>query len=129
MPTTSLAEQIDHTRITYHSVDGVGFTINGSAFIITFNEPVAPEALCETISEPSDPWYTFGIKTPLSSDYWKWRGVLLHVENGEQIGTSKITVEVAEEWARVYVKEGCDEHRAAEFVEQLCDTFNGTVNI
>ena len=66
----------------------------------------------------------FGLTSQISEDYYKLLGTLIHVEDGEVVDASKITLEVSPEWARVYVKEDCCEHRAAEFVQAVCEEFD-----
>ncbi|WP_440767553.1 hypothetical protein [Natronorubrum sp. DTA7] len=115
LESADLAEQIDATRITYPNEDGRP-AIEGTTFSLEFDDPVDPEAFCEEISTPEDPWRMFGIKrkladertdedgTVVASEYWSLAGVLIHVEDGGHTGASKINLEITSEWVRVYVK-------------------------
>ncbi|WP_436348835.1 hypothetical protein [Natronorubrum sp. FCH18a] len=137
LETADLAERIDATRITYPDEDGRP-AIEGTTFSLEFDDPVDPESFCEEISTPEDPWRMFGIKLKLAdertdetgdvvaSEYWSVAGVLIHVEDGTHADTSKIDLEITSEWVRVYVKEGCCEHRAAEFVRTVDQEFGVT---
>lgn len=125
-----LAERIDETRLEYPG-EPERPAIVGSPFTLEFDDPVDPEAFCDEISTPEDPWRMFGLKLQLAdertdengdvvaSEYWKVNGVLFHVEDGEEIDASKIDLETTSEWVRVYVKSECCEERAAEFVRTI----------
>ena len=135
-----LAERIDDTRITYEK-RGPGTTINGSAFVCEFDEPVDPEAFCETVATADDPWRLFGVKQKLrektvddggavvQSAYWKLLTTLFHIEDGAVADASKLDLEVTASWLRVYVKGDCDEHRVVEFLEAVDAEYGIEVNI
>ncbi|WP_254810640.1 hypothetical protein [Natronosalvus amylolyticus] len=119
----TLARKIDETRITYESV-GSGVRIHGQTFTLEFADSLEPEVFCDTLSTPDEPWQMFGLTSQIGDDYHKLLGTLIHVEDGEVVDASKITLEVSPAWARVYVKEACCEHRAAEFVQSVCEEFD-----
>jgi len=117
-----LEDRIEDTRITYPERAG-GVTIRGSAFTCDFHDPVDPEAFCETICTAEDPWQMFGIKSKISDDYWKVVGNLFHVVDDALVDASKISLEVAPEYVRVYVKEDCSAERVVEFLHDLDDEY------
>lgn len=114
-----LVDRIEATRITYPEVNG-GVTIEGSAFVCNLDVEVNPESFCDELSDPDEPWRMFGISTPISEGYWKLHGVMIH---DDSTSSSKITLEVAPEWVRIYVKEDCSAERAAELVRTLDEEY------
>jgi hypothetical protein len=135
-----LAERIDDTRITYEK-RGPGVTINGSAFVCEFEHEVDPESFCETVATADDPWRLFGVPHKLrgeqtdddgavvQSAYWKLLTTLCHVEDGDQVGASSVTLELTASWLRVYVKDDCDEHRVVEFLEAVDEEYGIDVQL
>lgn len=135
----TLTRKIDSTRITYPNREhGVG--ISGSPFTCTFSQSVDPRAFCEDILTTDAPWQMFGVKTRLADtetdsnetaangEYWKVVGTLFHVTNDDVHGSSKISLEIAPKWIRVYVKADCSASRVAEFIESIDDEYGVTVN-
>lgn len=122
-----LADQIEDTRIRYIQKDH-GVRMEGSAFICQFDTPQYPRGVVEEISTIDDPWRMLNVSSALADDYWKVNGVLFHVENGELVSSSKIDLEIAPEFVRVYVKEGCSAERAAEFVRALDAEYGVTID-
>lgn len=115
---STLSKKINQTRITYPEHE-YGVRIEGAPFICEFESPVRPELVCDTLCTVEEPWELFGVKTQIGDEYWKVKGNLFHVMNEHLVGVSPFTVEIAPEWVRMYVKEGCCEDRAAEFVKNL----------
>lgn len=118
-----LTEKIEETRITYPERTH-GVTIDGAPFLCEFDEPVNPEAFCDTVRTEEAPWHMFGVKSKVGDEYWNVIGNLFHVENEEVIDASKISLEVCPDWVRIYVKKDCSAERAAEFVKALNDRFS-----
>lgn len=126
-----MAERIDEHRDPETSM---------CVFFVEFGDSIDPEAFCDEVSTPDDPWRLFGIKTKLadetwdrggrviSGEYWKLRTVLSHVEDGDVTGASPLTAEVWPEAARMYVKEQCCERRAAEFVRTVGEEYGVEVS-
>lgn len=125
-----LAEQIDATRITYPEREAGGVTIRGAPFVCEFNAPVDPETFCETITTLDPPWFFWGLPITLSENgngYWKIKGLLFPPGENKTGDRVDITLEVASEWVRIYVKEDANEHRVAEFVRTLDNEYGVTV--
>ena len=126
----SLAQQIDHTRITYPENEG-GVGIDGAPFTIRFDEEVDPEALYDEISTAESPWELFALKTPIGGAderYFSFALVLYHVSDGAPEGATKLDMEAAPEMVRIYPKgEEADERRIAEFTRTLLTAHPGDV--
>ena len=120
----TLSQRIDGSRLQYRPV-GSGVTIDGQPFNIEFNEPVDPAQFADDISTHDEPWEMFGIPQELSEDYWSVACVLMHVEDGKATGASKMDLEVAPGWVRVYVKnDDPDADRVAQFVQAVIDEYD-----
>lgn len=124
----NLVKKIEETRIRYPERNG-GIGVSGSPLSCDFDETVDPEVFCDTIRTAKDPWRMFGVKCKVGEDYWNVVGNLFHIEDETVIDASKISLEVAPEWVRIYVKEGCSAERAAEFIESLDEEFGVEVSI
>lgn len=127
MSSKTLEERIEATRITYPATEN-GITIEGQAFTCDFPEPIDPEEFCDEVTTAEEPWQMFGIRRALKEDYWKVVGNLFHVEDDELVDSSKIAFEVAPEWVRIYVKDGCSAERAAKFVRDLQREYDAVPN-
>lgn len=122
-----IARKIDETRITYDNV-GHGTRINGTAFKIDLDEKTDPEDRIDEMATAEEPWEMFAVYNQIGEDYYSAACVLYHVEDGGIDHGTKLDLEVAPGWFRVYVKgEEADENRIAEFVETVLDEFGGEV--
>lgn len=117
-PDDELVTRIDSTRLGFERV-GSGVRPYGGPFLCRFDEAVDPEALAETICTTNDPWRMFGVTSTLEPDYVKVNGVLIHIDNGVSTGASEVNLEVAPEWARVYILEDACATRVGAFVRAL----------
>jgi hypothetical protein len=119
-PLPELAEHIDTHRIEYTPSKG-GVTVDGSPFYCYFETERSPQSVVETITTVGKPWHLFGIPTrhQHQTEYYSIAGNLIHVEDEVVKGSSKISLEIAPEWVRVYVKENATPKRVAEFVQTL----------
>lgn len=118
----NLVSKIESARIKYPDEEGTP-AITGGPFIVYFEDSVRPVDFCEQVSTPDDPWQMFGVSMPLSHNYRKLCGTLIHVEDGEVAGASEITLEIKDEWMRVYVPEDSSPTRVADFLHAVDDEF------
>jgi hypothetical protein len=122
-PISELAEYIHDYRITHTTLEH-GVSIRGSPFICHFDSEVDPKRVATDITTTDDPWQMFGIVTAHKPTYYSVRGNLIHVDDGEATGSSKLTVEIAPTWIRVYVKDDADAERVAVFIHALSRVFS-----
>ncbi|WP_135666849.1 hypothetical protein [Halorhabdus rudnickae] len=118
----NLKDQIDQTRLKY-TPRSHGASVQGGPFVCYFGETVDPGVFLDQITEVGEPWHFFGATSKIHNGYWTCKGNLLHVENGEQVWSSEVTLEVSDEWVRIYVFEESSAARVAEFVQELDDRY------
>ena len=110
-------ENLRSVALSYGNTENGG-TIDGTTFSIDFVDSIDPKEFAEMIATANDPWNAFGISTAIAPDYQKFVGTLLDPNNPKSNPT-KITLEIAPDWIRVYQYESGNQQVVLDFLKAV----------